>query len=127
MAKPKALTWDQLRDRKQRAVQFLTAVLRDEQRADEVEQESLADYAARRGLTVAENPHEGKSPMASNRELQEEIRALESALESVQDVLDEVYEPESTREQLASAIGEALDEIEEALGEEAEGEEEDEG
>ena len=46
-------------------------------------------------------------------------------LEQIQETLDAAYQPESTRETLATAIGEALDAIEDELqetGEEAEDE-----
>ena len=47
---------------------------------------------------------------------------LQEILDNVQEILDSVYAPESSREDLASAVGEALD----ALTGEEEGEEGDE-
>ncbi len=37
---------------------------------------------------------------------------LESLLDEVQDILEDAYHPEATREELAEAIGKALDVIE---------------
>ncbi|MBM4087128.1 MAG: hypothetical protein FJ272_20250 [Planctomycetes bacterium] len=117
------MTWDQVAGRKRRAVAFIRDVLGDETRADEVEQESLADYAIRRGFTAAENPNRRSNNVATVKDLEKEIADLEEALESVQDTLEGVYTPEASREALASAVGEALDTIEDALGEEEEEEE----
>ena len=49
---PKALTRDQVEARKEKAVRFTRDVLDDPDRADEIEDESLEDYAARRKIKI---------------------------------------------------------------------------
>ena len=53
----KALTPDQLESRKEKAVRFARDVLGDPDRADEIGDESLEDYAARRKIEIVDNPH----------------------------------------------------------------------
>ena len=75
----------------------------DSDRADEFDGLSVDEYAEHRGLKIA-NPRrtERKTTMATKNELQEQ-------LDSVIDTLNEAYTPEASREDLASAVGEALD------------------
>jgi hypothetical protein len=52
---PKTLSRDQVQSRKDKAVRFVHDVLHDPDRADEIEEESLEDYAERRKITLT-NP-----------------------------------------------------------------------
>ena len=47
------MTYDQVATRQQKAGQFLRDVVGDDDRADEVENESVEDYADRKGLVIA--------------------------------------------------------------------------
>ena len=109
----KQLTPKQVEGRKRQAVRFVRDVLDDPDRADEIERESLEDYAARRKIQMS-NP-ERKFIMARPRKTIEEYKA------EVDDLKDQVSELEEENEALAGQ----LDEIQEILEpEEEEAEEE---
>lgn len=84
---PKALTREQLQGRKEKAVRFVRTVLQDDERADEIADESLEDYAERRKIKLL-NPR--GEPMATKQELLDQIRELEEENETLQSQLDEV-------------------------------------
>lgn len=96
------LTAEQVQGRKDKAVRFLDDVLGDPTRSAEVEDESLESYAARRGFEIV-------NPRRNTMTLREQVDALESVIETATEILTEAYEPESSREELAKACGEALD------------------
>ena len=75
----------------------------DTDRADEFDGISVDEYAEHRGLQVA-NPKrkEKKQTMATKAELQEQ-------LDNINEVLNGAYTPEASREDIAAAVGEALD------------------
>jgi hypothetical protein len=100
----KALTRDQLQSRKEKAVRFTRDVVGDPDRADEIEGESLENYAERRKIKL-NNPRSRKI-MAT---LKEQLEDLENVMSEAQSVLEEAYRPEATREELAEAVGAALD------------------
>lgn len=56
---PKTLTREQLERRKEKAERFVRDVLGDSERADEIADESLEDYADRRKIQLADNPRGG--------------------------------------------------------------------
>lgn len=58
----KTLTRDQLQRRKQKAERFVRDVLEDDERAEEIANESLEDYADRRKIRIA-NPDGGNMPV----------------------------------------------------------------
>jgi predicted RNase H-like nuclease (RuvC/YqgF family) len=117
----KRLTRDQIQARKEQAARFTETMLGDPKRAQEIRDESLEDYAARRKFAIA-NPR-GRDTMArktiqdyraENAELKDQIGELEEENESLQDQLDAV----------ADIVSPAEDEDEEQ-GDEDEGEGED--
>ena len=63
----KPLTREQVQARKDKAVRFVRDVLDDPERADEIEDESLEDYAERRKFQIV-NPRRIRR-MATKREL----------------------------------------------------------
>ena len=87
-AVPKALTREQLEGRKEKAVRFVRDVLGDPDRADEIADESLEDYAERRHITLL-NPR-CRTAMPSKAELTQRIRELEEENDDLQDQLDRV-------------------------------------
>jgi hypothetical protein len=56
---PKILTREQLDSRKEKAERFVRDVVGDPERADEIADESLEDYADRRKIQLADNPRGG--------------------------------------------------------------------
>jgi len=68
----------QVKSRKEKAVRFVRDVLGDSDRADEIESESVVDYAARRKIAI--NPR-GGVVMAKKTETREELKERISELE----------------------------------------------
>ena len=68
-------------------MRFVSDVLEDPERADEIEEESIEDYAERRKIIIV-NPR--REPMASKEELQDRIRELEEENDDLQDQLDKI-------------------------------------
>jgi hypothetical protein len=93
----KTLTADQLQARKDKAVRFLRDVLDDPERADEVEDEDLEDYAERRKIAIV---NLGKSNGMANggnggngrtkQDLLNEIDELQQENQDLQDQLDAI-------------------------------------
>jgi hypothetical protein len=104
----KSVTREQAERKKQQAAEFMERI-GEPDRADEFDSMSVEEYAEHRGLQlVATNPKRKarKKTMAasgpSKADLQDMIdRAIET--------LSEAYTPEASREDLATAAGEALD------------------
>jgi hypothetical protein len=86
----KSLTRNQLQGRKEKAVRFTRDVLGDPDRADEIEDEGLEDYAERRRIALS-NPRR-KRTMAT---LKQQLDDLENVLSEAQSVLEEAYQPEA--------------------------------
>jgi hypothetical protein len=100
----KALTREQLAKRKEKAVRFVRDVREDDELADEIEDESLEDYAEHRHVRLLNpsrkiprksedfSPERRSKPMPvpTRRELQERIEELESENEDLQSRLDEI-------------------------------------
>jgi len=86
----KTLTRKQLESRKAQAVRFTRNVLEDDDRADEIEDESLEDYAEGRHIKIV-NPKGPAHMAASTRsELLGRIEELEQQNEDLQSRLDEI-------------------------------------
>jgi hypothetical protein len=89
----KALTRDQVQSRKDQAVRFTRDVLDDSDRADEIEDESLEDYAERRKFTITNPPNKRRTHMADGKtkaELEAQIDDLEAENQDLQDQLDAI-------------------------------------
>jgi hypothetical protein len=87
----KSLTRDQLESRKTRAVRFTRDVLGDPDRADEIEDESVEDYAERRGIQIINPTRRRKAVMAKTKaELEAEIADLREENDQLQDALDAI-------------------------------------
>ena len=87
----KQLNREQIQSRNDKAVRFVRDVLDDPDRASEIEDESLEDYAGRRKFLIV-NPRRRISTVANKTELQERIEELESENEELQSRLDEVLD-----------------------------------
>jgi predicted RNase H-like nuclease (RuvC/YqgF family) len=107
--RPKTLTREQLQSRKEQAVRFTRDVVGDPERAEEIEGESLDDYAEHRKIQLS-NPGR-RSTMARKtvedyrdevEDLKQQIRDLEDENQSLNDRLDNVadaLEPEEAEDE----------------------------
>jgi hypothetical protein len=84
-------------------------VLEDDDRADEVEDESIEDYADRKRLVIT-NARRRVSAMPNGNGGDTATKAdLQDYIDQATEILEDAYTPESSREDLAAAIGDALD------------------
>ena len=86
----KTLAGKQLESRKAKAARFARDVLGDEDRAAEIEDESLESYAERRHIQIVNPKGARKMPVQTRRQLIERIKELEEENESLQDRLEEI-------------------------------------
>ena len=93
----KHLTRDQLESRKEKADRFTRDVLGDPDRADEIADESLEDYAERRKIQIT-NPSKRKNAImattkskaeleAENADLRDENQDLQDQLDAIADIV----------------------------------------
>lgn len=97
----KALSREQIQSRKDQAVRFTRDVLHDPDRAEEIAEESLEDYAKRRKITIT-NRGRRMTIMATKRELEAHIQELEEENQELQDQLDaiaDIVSPEEEEEE----------------------------
>ena len=86
----KSLTRQQLERRKAQAVRFTRDVRGDDDRAAEIEDEALEDYAQDRHIKLNNPKGARKMAMQTRRELLDRINELESENEDLQSRLDEI-------------------------------------
>ena len=90
----KTLTRDQIQSRKDQAVRVTRDVLDDPDRADEIEDESLEDYAERRKFTITNPNRTGSTYIMANgktkADLEAQIEDLEAENQDLQDQLDAI-------------------------------------
>jgi len=90
----KRLTYGQVAERKRKAEQFLRDVKGDDQRADEVSDESVEDYADRRHFDIIANPKRRMNSMANGsqkkQDLLDQIDQLEQENQDLQDQFDAI-------------------------------------
>jgi hypothetical protein len=111
------LTREQLQDRKDKAVRFTENVLRDPDRAAEIEDESLDNYADRRHIQIT-NPsgRKGNMPTTPKTDLQDRVDELEAQNEALRDQLDSIAEivaPDDTDEDESDEEDDEVDDEEE--------------
>ena len=94
----KAITRDQLERRKAQAVRFARDVREDDELADEIEDESLEQYAERRHIKLTNPKGASQMPIPTRRELTERIEELESENEDLKSRLEEISGLASTEE-----------------------------
>ena len=116
----KALTRDQVEGRKEKAARFTETVLRDPDRADEIRDESVEDYAERRKFQII-NPRRPSMAHKSPEELREEISNLK---EQIRDLEEQNQDLEDRLAEIADIS--SPDEEEEEEDEEEDEEEEEE-
>ena len=89
----KQLTRDQLESRKEKAVRFVRDVLGDPDRAEEIADESLEDYAQRRKIQITNPSKRRNAIMARGKtkaELEAQIADLQDENQELQDQLDAI-------------------------------------
>jgi len=77
-------------------------------RAAEFEDMTVSEYAEGKGLRLA-NPRRRRSNMANGNGTTTTKADLQDQIDQAIGVLDDAYQPEVTREDLAEAVGNALD------------------
>ena len=98
----KVKTLEQVERMKDKAARFVRNVLDDDERADEIEDESPESYADRKRIEILPNPHRRVPHMATTKadlearidELESENEELRDKLEAIGDVLDDSDEDE---------------------------------
>lgn len=105
---PRTLSREQIASRKDKAERFVRDVLGDPDRADEIGDESLEDYAARRKIEIVENPR-GAGAMPKKEELLQRIKELEDENDELQDQLDQVADIVAPPEEEKDEEGESGD------------------
>jgi len=88
----KTLTRQQLESRKAQAARFARDVREDDELADQIEEESLEDYAQKRHIKLSNPKGVRKMPVRTRRELLDRITELEEQNEELQGQLDEIKE-----------------------------------
>jgi hypothetical protein len=104
--KKKSRTLDQVRTAQGRAVRFVRTVLRDDDRADEIEAESPESYAERKGIEIIPNPslrlkRGDKTKMASRLPTKPELVQM---LEDIYELTDDALDPAASRRQIVEAV-----------------------
>jgi hypothetical protein len=107
MAKPHDITREQAARKKAQAVSFLNRIGEPEH-AQEFADMTVDDYAAHKGLRLT-NPNFRRRFIMPTEATTVTKADLQDQIDQAIDVLDDAYQPESTRESLAEAIGNALD------------------
>ncbi|HEV2234787.1 MAG TPA: hypothetical protein VGV68_15460 [Terriglobia bacterium] len=104
----KTLSRQQLERRKDQAVRFTREVLDDPDRAEEIEGQSLEEYAEGRHIRLL-NPQGGRKMAVSTRsELLDKIEELEQENEDLQSRLDEIADLSASEEEGKQEEGEEL-------------------
>jgi hypothetical protein len=109
VAKSKVVTREQAEAMKAKAGDFLERI-GDADRAAEFDAMSIDDYAQHKGLTLSNPPRQSigrETKMA--RSSGPSKTDLQDQLDEINDILSDAYDPESSREDMAAAIGQALD------------------
>lgn len=112
----KLKTLEEVERMKEKAARFVRDVLGDDDRAEEIEDESPESYADRKRVEIIDNPERKNAPMAQPTK-QELMELLDQVGDKVGDLLDPIL----SREQIV----EGLQELDEMINGEEESEEED--
>jgi len=85
-------------------------VLQDDAHADALEAEPVESYATRKRVVITDNPQpRRKVNVATNGNDDLTKPELQDCIDDATDVLQDAYTPEASREELAEAVGRALD------------------
>lgn len=103
----KEITREQADRKRTQAASFMERIGQPD-RAEEFERMSTDEYAEHKGLRLS-NPQSRRRRITMPSDATVTKADLEDQLDQAIDVLDDAYQPESTREDLAEAVGQALD------------------
>lgn len=103
---PKQLTLDQADRKRIQAADFLDRIGQPD-RAEDFRRMTAQEYAEHRGVALA-------NPTTRRRQIMPAINSdtkadLQDLIDDAIDTLEDAYTPEATREELAQAVGDALD------------------
>jgi len=104
--------------RREKAVAFMRQI-GNEEAADDFEGMSTQEYIEHAGLQVRNPRSKRNCYMPTNGQTKDDLKEI---IDTVEELLDNVYTPEASREEAMAAIGDALDQIQ---GEAEEADEED--
>jgi hypothetical protein len=121
---PKTLTRERLQARKDQAVRFTRDVVGDPDRAAEIQDESLEDYAQRRGIQLS-NPWSRRTAMATRKTIADYRAELKDLRDQVSDLEEENESLQGQLDRVAEIVG-GEEEEEEEEEDEAEDDQEDE-
>jgi len=88
----KQLTREQVAGRKEKAERFVRNVLGDDERANEIADENIQDYADRRHFEIVNPAKRRNAEMASKKELEDRVAELEDENSDLNDRLDSIGE-----------------------------------
>jgi hypothetical protein len=110
MARSKNVTREAAEGMKARAADFMER-LGDDERASEFDAMTVDQYAEGKGLTLSNPSGKRNCKRRSKRMAGSGFSKseLEGMVDDAIDVLDDAYDPASSREDLANAVGSALD------------------
>ena len=98
----KYVSREEAEHKKQQAVDLMQRI-GESGRAREFDAMDVSEYAEGRGLVLT-------NPRRRNRCVMPQTKSdLQEILDNIEEILDSAYTPESTREDLAAAVGDALD------------------
>ncbi len=103
---PREITREEAERKKAQAATFMERI-GESDRAQEFGDMSVDDYAEHRGLRLSNPAITRRRTMASGNTATK--TDLQDVIDEVIDVLEDAYDPESSREDLAGAVGQALD------------------
>jgi hypothetical protein len=102
-------TYDQVEKTKAKASRFAADVLEDDDLADSLEDESPESYAERKGIVITDTPHPRRKDVANGNGNDDMTKSeLQDCVDQALDILQAAYVPESDRETLAQAVGDAI-------------------
>jgi uncharacterized protein YPO0396 len=110
----KSKTLTQVEAAKTRAENFVRQVLLDDERADEIAEETLEKYAERKQIQIVNNPDKRRQTMATKQELEQLVDDQSAYIEELENELGDLKS--SVRETL-SATKENLESTLELVGE----------
>jgi hypothetical protein len=102
------VTFEQVESKNDKAVRFLRDVLQDDDRVDEVEDKSPEDFAERKRITIT-NSRRRRTVANGNENDAMSKGDLQDCIDRATQILTDAYTPEASREELAAAVGDALD------------------
>jgi len=103
----KVMTRSEAESKRLKAIEFLRRIGRDDD-ADRFEDMSTDEYAEHKGAHLLDNPHLQRRTKAIMAKRKTELEQAQDDIGEVKDILQDAYTPESSREDLAEAIGKAL-------------------